>query len=1005
MTAAKADFINGGFEDPYTPSGTVTSDPITGWTLTGYTFSGSTSTVPPTSISGINLVSPTTPGGITDIYDASNPSNPSDYFLRGAAPTPTLVLPGNGLQSAIVNLRSGHAPFAHSGTGLPVGGVPPWTARARQATSVSQQITVQPSDVDPTDGKVHIRYIAAPVLDNPVHAVNQQPFFAIQLNNITTGRTGSNPLFFQWNFANQPGVPWKTLGAGAGTNVGSLTTYQYTDWQAFDISPGNAFIHVGDTIELVTIASGCSQGGHEGHLNVDDVGTAIPSGLWVTATGPASTTPGSNVTYTYTYTNNGSVAVNNVTVVANLPQGTPPNNGAVTPAQNTTYVSNANPTTGSCSGTAPVTCSIGTLQPGQTGTFTVTVAVPGTWATTASATNTSGPVNNGNYPISGDGAPTLLGPLVQTTLVAPSALSNLTADTSGMPTTAVAGTPYTGSFTCANTSTPSASGNAPTASCDITNLPAGLAVSQCTITPSGVVWVQPANIPTGETVTCDVTGTPTTTGTFPATVTTNASNNSNSTGNVANTTITIGSLSTTLSNLIANTSGMPTTAVAGTPYTGSFTCANTSTPSATGDAPTASCDITNLPAGLAVSQCTITPSGVVWVQPANIPTGETVTCDVTGTPTTTGTFPATVTTNASNNSNSTGNVANTTITIGSLSTTLSNLIANTSGMPTTAVAGTPYTGSFTCANTSTPSATGDAPTASCDITSLPAGLVVSQCTITPSGLAWTRPSNIPANQTVTCDVTGTPTTTGTFPATVTTNASNNSNSTGNVANTTITIGGLSTVGDLSNMVAASSLPTSAPVSSPFTGSFTCTNNSSVTATSVHCAVSGLPDGVTLSSCSSPTLNPWLDGSSLPAHQAVTCTVSGTPSNAGSVMATVTTSATNETDTTDNTSTTTINVSPPVPATLRGSSVLNDAIICCGRPLKLNNLPGPGKTLYRITERTGDARCAIRHSRSQTYLKMYGRNGSCTLVGTKNGITTLPLTVHTPPLRGGKRRRR
>jgi hypothetical protein len=881
MTAAKADFINGGFEDPYTPSGTVTSDPITGWTLTGYTFSGSTSTVPPTSISGINLVSPTTPGGITDIYDASNPSNPSDYFLRGAAPTPTLVLPGNGLQSAIVNLRSGHAPFAHSGTGLPVGGVPPWTARARQATSVSQQITVQPSDVDPTDGKVHIRYIAAPVLDNPVHAVNQQPFFAIQLNNITTGRTGSNPLFFQWNFANQPGVPWKTLGAGAGTNVGSLTTYQYTDWQAFDISPGNAFIHVGDTIELVTIASGCSQGGHEGHLNVDDVGTAIPSGLWVTATGPASTTPGSNVTYTYTYTNNGSVAVNNVTVVANLPQGTPPNNGAVTPAQNTTYVSNANPTTGSCSGTAPVTCSIGTLQPGQTGTFTVTVAVPGTWATTASATNTSGPVNNGNYPISGDGAPTLLGPLVQTTLVAPSALSNLTADTSGMPTTAVAGTPYTGSFTCANTSTPSASGNAPTASCDITNLPAGLAVSQCTITPSGVVWVQPANIPTGETVTCDVTGTPTTTGTFPATVTTNASNNSNSTGNVANTTITIGSLSTTLSNLIANTSGMPTTAVAGTPYTGSFTCANTSTPSATGDAPTASCDIT----------------------------------------------------------------------------------------------------------------------------SLPAGLVVSQCTITPSGLAWTRPSNIPANQTVTCDVTGTPTTTGTFPATVTTNASNNSNSTGNVANTTITIGGLSTVGDLSNMVAASSLPTSAPVSSPFTGSFTCTNNSSVTATSVHCAVSGLPDGVTLSSCSSPTLNPWLDGSSLPAHQAVTCTVSGTPSNAGSVMATVTTSATNETDTTDNTSTTTINVSPPVPATLRGSSVLNDAIICCGRPLKLNNLPGPGKTLYRITERTGDARCAIRHSRSQTYLKMYGRNGSCTLVGTKNGITTLPLTVHTPPLRGGKRRRR
>jgi len=749
MNAAKADFTNGGFEDTYSPSGTVTNDPINGWTLTGYTFNGSAATTLPTSISGINLGSATSPGGITDIFDASNASHPDDYFLLGATPTPTLLLPGTGLQSASINLRSGHAPLTVSGTQSK----PAWTKIAQQATSVSQQITIQPSDIDPTDNKVHVRFIAAPVLENPAHSVNQQPFFAIQLNNITTGRTGANPLFFQWNFASQPGTPWKNLTT-AGSNTGSNTSYQYTEWQSFDMSPGNAFIHVGDTIEVVVMASGCSLGGHDGHVYVDDVHTTIPSSLWVTATGPASTTPGSTVTYTYTYTNNGSLPVNNVTVAANLPQGAPPLIGGVpspiTPAQNTAFVSNTNPTTGgSCSGAGPVTCSIGTLQPGQSGTFTVTFAVPGSWVTTPDGTNTSGPVNNGNYPISGDGVTTLLGPLVQTTLVAPSAISNLTANTSSMPATAVVGTAYTGHFTCAN----SGAGNAPTASCDITNLPAGLAVSGCTITPSNVVWTQPATIPANQTVTCDVTGTPTTSGSFTAIVTTDASNNSNSTTNHA-------------------------------------------------DAP-----ITVIP-----------------VNPAD-------------------------------------------------------------------------------------------------------------------------------------------------------------------------------------MVAASSLPTSGSVYSPYTGSFTCTNNSSVTATSVHCAISGLPNGVTLSSCSSPTQNPWVDGSSLSANQAVTCTVSGTPQNAGNVTATVATSSSNQVNTSNDTSSTNINISNsvPIPATLNGSSVLNYAIVCCGRPVILKNLPGAGKTTYKVTARTGNVSCFIGHSGSQTYLKMNGRNGSCTVVGTKNGITTLPLTVHTPPLRGGKRK--
>ena len=48
-----ADFINGGFEDTYTPDSTTCS-PITGWTQTGYYFNG-TGSSNPTNINDINL--------------------------------------------------------------------------------------------------------------------------------------------------------------------------------------------------------------------------------------------------------------------------------------------------------------------------------------------------------------------------------------------------------------------------------------------------------------------------------------------------------------------------------------------------------------------------------------------------------------------------------------------------------------------------------------------------------------------------------------------------------------------------------------------------------------------------------------------------------------------------------------------------------------------------------------------------------------------------------------
>lgn len=533
-----ADFINGNFEATYTPDLTTFS-PITGWTQTGYTFTGAGPTPPaaPTSISSINLV--TTPASAISEHVGGPgflPKSTDDYFLEGATPTPTLLLPIAGTQSLIINVRPYHTPKTKSGTNLSISG---WTTVASRATEVSQTITVSSTDVDATDHKVHIRFIAAPVLQNSPHAANQQPFVAIELDNSTTGRTGANPLYFQWNYGGQPGAQWNSLTAG-GTNQGSDSSYQYQIFNAFDISPGNAFIHVGDQITLRLLASGCSPGGHEGHMYVDQVGVNIPSDLlWISGTGPAQSTPGNNITYTYTYTNTENVPVNNVEIVVGMPVQA---NGTL---QKTTFVSVTTPTAGtsspSCTGTlgqtTPITCTIGTLSAGQTGTFQMTVNIPSGWATS------TGPVNHGNYTIGTTGNPELIGPLIQTGLVAPSSSSNLSVNVSGLPTTATDGFAYSGSFTCSNTTDAFASGNATDATCDISNLPPGLTSTGCVIAttspppPSSPVWTDHSTIPANQIVTCDVSGTPTTPGTFIASAETSATNNSNTTDNTANATI------------------------------------------------------------------------------------------------------------------------------------------------------------------------------------------------------------------------------------------------------------------------------------------------------------------------------------------------------------------------------------------------------------------------------------------------------------------------------------
>jgi uncharacterized repeat protein (TIGR01451 family) len=113
------------------------------------------------------------------------------------------------------------------------------------------------------------------------------------------------------------------------------------------------------------------------------VGSADVSIVKSTAATQAPT--GSTLTYTISVTNNGPDPATNVVVNDDLPSGLQ-------------FVS-AVPTQGSCSGTDPFTCSLGTLASGATATITLqalVTATSGSIANTATVTSATADGNGGN---------------------------------------------------------------------------------------------------------------------------------------------------------------------------------------------------------------------------------------------------------------------------------------------------------------------------------------------------------------------------------------------------------------------------------------------------------------------------------------------------------------------------------------------------------------------------------------------------------------------------------
>ena len=248
------------------------------------------------------------------------------------------------------------------------------------ANTMEQTMTLTVDDIDPADGKLHIRFAVAPILQDPSHGAVDQPYWYVELVNVTRNIT----LYRDFNYANQPGVPWQS-----GTSQAL-----YTNWQLVDIAPNSVQAQLGDQIRLLVVAAGCAPTGHWARVYVDGVGPKVPS-LFVSAVGPATANTNSNIIYDMNYSNGGNATAGSAQVSVVIPAGT-------TFQSVSGATCSSIPAVGSTGTT--LTCQIGDINPGQSGTFQVVVRV----------TQASGTITLGNYWIQSVTIPALLGPKVFT---------------------------------------------------------------------------------------------------------------------------------------------------------------------------------------------------------------------------------------------------------------------------------------------------------------------------------------------------------------------------------------------------------------------------------------------------------------------------------------------------------------------------------------------------------------------------------------------------------------
>ncbi|MFA5683407.1 MAG: hypothetical protein WCZ65_07545 [Lysobacteraceae bacterium] len=218
---ADAVFVNGGFEQ----------NSFAGWTLGGGSNPGLIGAEPFTlaSIPAVSLGA--TPGPASIVGNITDPR------------APLLTLPRVGGFTAKVNDEAGGA----------------------RTTTLTQADAITAVDIDAADGLPHIRFSFAPVLEDPLHSPNQQPYFYVVMKRVSDGAI----LFEQFAYSGQAGVPFQ-IGSGS---------WKYLPFQNVDVTLAAG--DVGETVELMVVAADCSPTAHGGYVYVDGFGSAVvppPSG-------------------------------------------------------------------------------------------------------------------------------------------------------------------------------------------------------------------------------------------------------------------------------------------------------------------------------------------------------------------------------------------------------------------------------------------------------------------------------------------------------------------------------------------------------------------------------------------------------------------------------------------------------------------------------------------------------------------------------------------------------
>lgn len=462
---AHADFKNGSFEDGFNH-----------WTVERLRVPGGGMTYPPTRYEDLGLTT-RADGSVSVVVGTTSDAN-TNHALR---------TPQFGEKSA----RVGDAQTGNRGA------------------SIRQKAFVGVGDVDPADGKVHIRFALAPVLHDIGHPSERQPYFFVEIKNLTK----NTQLFTTLNFSRQTGVAWQLFGG-----------YLFTDWQAVDLAPGPSFLDPGDEVEVIIVAAGCADGGHAGYVYVDsDHGLTHLPGPYVKAEAaqyavrssdaadnfatldPAASPVGRRtVTIDYHYNNGGSAPMPGSELVITSPQDQNIRNasGAVTAYQHNlrvdptsvpascTVVSTPEPTPTNTRvdqslGTIDkVTCSLGTLNPGTTGGIQLRWIIP--------TDAVGGDINHGNYLIQSSATPPLLGPLTKTALTTKK-LVDLRSTVTNSATSIACGATTTYTVTLDN----AGPDEGPVGVTITNNVSSGLTVNSWSCTANGGTLACPAPVGTG----------------------------------------------------------------------------------------------------------------------------------------------------------------------------------------------------------------------------------------------------------------------------------------------------------------------------------------------------------------------------------------------------------------------------------------------------------------------------------------------------------------------------